>query len=409
MALPKKMNKNLSRFLKNYNNYYKNCFNHSAKYVSKRLACALEKKIKCIITSREKGPVSLEDKLKNTTNLSPPLTDKKIITAMKDLAGARIALYFHSDFAIVESIIFEQFKVEKVIEHPTLKEKKKLSPRQLFPGYSSKHYIVNSEQSLGLLDNNGRRINMLVEIQVTSLFMHAWSEVEHDLLYKPKKPVELEYDELAILDSINGLACSAELQMESLKKNMIKKKLVKVPLRGSSFRINGKIVEGSNKKLIIIGQNLYSLLVEKDNFRKQLFELLESKKGLEVGIIVVEPGSGRAKQLAYGYPKFREHLDASIRKLKHYKRKSNKLGYKNRLKVGTSKKVSTETLFISDLTGDRKNGIISLGHTLGGTRPQERPPIVIEAVKHKKYFRTIVKKYEGLIKWRPQYVKDIEV
>ena len=56
-----------------------------------------------------------------------------------------------------------------------------------------------------------------VEIQVASVLMHAWAEVEHDLVYKPEKG-DLSEDELAILDEINGLVLSGEIALERLQR-----------------------------------------------------------------------------------------------------------------------------------------------------------------------------------------------
>ena len=47
--------------------------------------------------------------------------------------------------------------------------------------------------------------------------MHAWSEVEHDLAYKPFSG-ELSEDEHAILDEINGLVLAGEIALERLQK-----------------------------------------------------------------------------------------------------------------------------------------------------------------------------------------------
>lgn len=49
--------------------------------------------------------------------------------------------------------------------------------------------------------------------------MHAWSEVEHDLVYKPFSG-ELSREELAILDEINGLVLSGEIALERLQSAM---------------------------------------------------------------------------------------------------------------------------------------------------------------------------------------------
>lgn len=55
-----------------------------------------------------------------------------------------------------------------------------------------------------------------LEIQVASVLMHAWSEVEHDLVYKPLQGT-LSDEELAILDELNGLVLSGEIALERLQ------------------------------------------------------------------------------------------------------------------------------------------------------------------------------------------------
>ncbi|MEK8142790.1 hypothetical protein NKH18_12950 [Streptomyces sp. M10(2022)] len=56
-----------------------------------------------------------------------------------------------------------------------------------------------------------------MEIQVASVLMHAWSEVEHDLIYKPLEG-DLSSQERAILDQLNGLVIAGELSLEMLQK-----------------------------------------------------------------------------------------------------------------------------------------------------------------------------------------------
>ena len=55
-----------------------------------------------------------------------------------------------------------------------------------------------------------------IEIQVASLIMHAWSEVEHDLIYKPMRGT-LSEEELSILDELNGLVLAGEIALERLQ------------------------------------------------------------------------------------------------------------------------------------------------------------------------------------------------
>lgn len=385
------------RFLKAYEDKYSKYFKEVAKGVSQRLSKALEEmKVKHVATSREKGLESLRKKLyANTTLSASSQTDQTLIKAIKDLAGARVALYFPSDYVIVESKIFKLFKDVEIVEHPNLSRFR--SSQQLFQGYCARHYIVNSEDTLEFSDNS--RLDIRVEIQVASLFMHAWAEVDHDLTYKPGK-LPLEYDERAILDSLNGLVLAGEVQLNSLKQKLAIRGILEEPPREVPPEISGELLRSTGKNLIIIGQNLYGLLVKDLKFEERLFKTLDEKPELEVRIVVADPDSpGAEEDLAYGYPSFLKHLGESILVLRRYMEKAEKLGLQDRLKVGKSKEVKRETLFISDLSDDMKQGTISLKYTLLGTRPQDRPEIVIESQRHHKRFEELVKDYKGLINW----------
>ena len=56
-----------------------------------------------------------------------------------------------------------------------------------------------------------------IEIQVASVLVHAWAEVEHDLVYKPLSGT-LSEDEYAILDELNGLVLAGEISLERLQR-----------------------------------------------------------------------------------------------------------------------------------------------------------------------------------------------
>jgi hypothetical protein len=71
------------------------------------------------------------------------------------------------------------------------------------------------ESSLGTAQQ--RYAEARVEIQVASVLMHAWSEVEHDLVYKPFEGT-LSDEEYAILDELNGLVIADEIALERLQK-----------------------------------------------------------------------------------------------------------------------------------------------------------------------------------------------
>ncbi len=93
---------------------------------------------------------------------------------------------------------------------------KPITYQKRFSGYWATHYRVQlKETSLGAAQQ--RYADARVEIQVASVLMHAWSEVEHDLVYKPFEGT-LSDEEYAILDELNGLVMAGEIALERLQK-----------------------------------------------------------------------------------------------------------------------------------------------------------------------------------------------
>ena len=85
-----------------------------------------------------------------------------------------------------------------------------------FAGYSAAHYRVRLRET-GLVDAQKRYAEARVEVQVASVLMHAWTEVEHDLVYKPYQGA-LSEDEYAILDELNGMVMAGEIALERLER-----------------------------------------------------------------------------------------------------------------------------------------------------------------------------------------------
>jgi ppGpp synthetase/RelA/SpoT-type nucleotidyltranferase len=61
---------------------------------------------------------------------------------IKDLAGARIALYFPDDMQRVETLIRNTFHVVEKVSHPRTEEQNSRQMRPHFDGYCADHYRV---------------------------------------------------------------------------------------------------------------------------------------------------------------------------------------------------------------------------------------------------------------------------
>jgi ppGpp synthetase/RelA/SpoT-type nucleotidyltranferase len=173
--------------------------------------------IRSIVTYRAKRPDKLENKVAERAKTKSYQSIEDIFSDIVDLAGVRIALYFPGEEREVHKLIQDRFIVD---ERKTFSGTSNDSPsyKNRFPGYCAQHYLIRlRKESLG--EANHRYALARVEIQVASVLMHAWAEVEHDLIYKPLTGV-LSVDEYAILDEINGLVITGEIALERLQRAM---------------------------------------------------------------------------------------------------------------------------------------------------------------------------------------------
>ena len=100
---------------------------------------------------------------------------------VQDQIGARVIVFYLKD---VEAIS------ETVERYYTRIERKDLVPESLHEfGYVGKHYILTLPEDVFDDGADRDRLPRFFELQVKTLFQHAWSEAEHDLGYKPEEPL----------------------------------------------------------------------------------------------------------------------------------------------------------------------------------------------------------------------------
>lgn len=96
---------------------------------------------------------------------------------IQDLVGARIIVFYKQDVDVVTEAIRRYYK--------SIEQRELIPERENEFGYFGKHFILALPEEL--FDDNADRTRSPVffELQVKTLFQHAWSEAEHDLAYKP--------------------------------------------------------------------------------------------------------------------------------------------------------------------------------------------------------------------------------
>jgi putative GTP pyrophosphokinase len=100
---------------------------------------------------------------------------------IQDMVGARVVVFYLQDVEAVSAEIDRYY---------TRIEIKDLIPESLSEfGYVGKHFILAVPEDLIEDGADREKIPKFFELQVKTLFQHAWSEAEHDLAYKPAEPL----------------------------------------------------------------------------------------------------------------------------------------------------------------------------------------------------------------------------
>jgi putative GTP pyrophosphokinase len=136
------------------------------------------------ISARAKSPDRFEAKAhsddKGKPKYSHPLTD------IQDQLGARVVVFYRDDVEVVSQVVGRYF---------TAIEEKELVPESQWAfGYFGQHLILSLPRDVipeGVLLEEVPRF---FELQIKTLFQHAWSEANHDLGYKPRSPLTADQE-----------------------------------------------------------------------------------------------------------------------------------------------------------------------------------------------------------------------
>lgn len=208
----------INEFANQYQEHERERYRKAAQHARALVEAALkERKILAIVSHREKDPTRLKDKLwQRAIPLEEPeaayLQQNDIINDLIDLAGVRVALYFPGDRDRTVEALAVLLPTQKTAKTFPEGQRKKIREMR-FAGYRATHLRLRVPGAA--IEEDAAR-SFPVEIQIASLIMHAWSEVEHDLDYKQLDGTVSDL-ELELLDQLNGLALAGEISLEQLQ------------------------------------------------------------------------------------------------------------------------------------------------------------------------------------------------
>lgn len=303
--------------------------------------------IRTIVTSRAKRVDRLRDKLEKRSMAKNYVSFEEIEEDIADLAGVRIALYFPGDLVKVQKFIETNFQVKELRVFPgreVAEETINDTYQKRFSGYWATHCRVYLKEK-DLSEDNRQYANTMIEIQIASALMHAWAEVEHDLVYKPYSG-DLSYEEYQILDELNGLVLAGEIALQRLQK------AVKNRVSQTSKEFNnhyevamflhtnlGSIIEGKPSEIVLGRVDLMFQCIRSTEFQKpeNLKELLDYVHTEHGERPVVDQIMDRIQLLnpeiyeRYQNIKQNEELKYQIETLKIHRESGNRQGEANTL------------------------------------------------------------------------------
>lgn len=100
---------------------------------------------------------------------------------IQDQLAARIVTFYQSDVERVSKLVLKYFQP--------------IETRELIPesewefGYFGKHFVLVLPSDILCSQTDRSLVPQFFELQVKTLFQHAWSEANHDLGYKPQAGV----------------------------------------------------------------------------------------------------------------------------------------------------------------------------------------------------------------------------
>lgn len=161
-----------------------------------------------IIKTRIKSPESISEKL---LRRGLPISVDSIENNIYDIAGIRVICSFTDDIYMLADCLLKQDDITLIAEKDYIKNPKE-------NGYRSLHLVVE----VPIFLQNEKRL-MKVEVQLRTIAMEFWANLEHKLRYKkhlPEDVLSLTANELL---TCAEMSAQLDLKMQNIK-NIIEKR-----------------------------------------------------------------------------------------------------------------------------------------------------------------------------------------
>lgn len=153
-----------------------------------------------------------------------------------DFCGLRIIVYYLHDLDKINSIFKKEFKVIEFESKTNIVKKNRF-------GYRSDHYLINLYKYWCKTPNYKGLDDLTFEIQVRTVLMHAWAEIEHKLGYKSEASIPISikssFSELSqILENVDNKFQEIYNKSKLYSKNLLDKSIDSGEFKFDDFNLD---------------------------------------------------------------------------------------------------------------------------------------------------------------------------
>lgn len=146
----------------------------------KRLGMNIQQALETFLKENDIAYLSINHRIKDLSSFLEKIERKKYdkpFEEIEDICGIRIICYYQSDIEKIQQLIKKEFEI---VEN---QDKIQLLGANEF-GYRSMHFIAKIKSDWSSAPNYRGLADLKAEIQIRTILMHSWAEIEHKLSYK---------------------------------------------------------------------------------------------------------------------------------------------------------------------------------------------------------------------------------
>lgn len=189
-----------------------------ARPLYEKLGLNVQQALMTFLNERKIQYLSIQYRIKSIKSFLEKVERKSYVDPLndvEDICGIRIICYYQSDIKKIQEIILSEFLISEN------QNKEELLQATEF-GYRSTHFIAQIKKDWTRAPNYRNLDTLKFEVQVRTVLMHSWAEIEHKLSYKSEMQIPKELRRK--FSRISAKLEEADEQFEEIKDSIEERK-----------------------------------------------------------------------------------------------------------------------------------------------------------------------------------------